>query len=214
MATEPGADERRIAYLLRQEIDGPTADQTEEQRQLIPPPPAYAPDVPGDDAADWVDEILAQTRTPAKKAPLAEQDESGDQGGDPAEGEDPNTAAPSGWMRVQHGYYPTVPTVLPIPQQPAAALSPKTRALLYNAAAAGTGWGLGLLDLFSRAITACGTDTSIGGALALGIGSCLVIAHVWDRRTRHWWIGLAWAARIPLATAITALALYTPGTQL
>jgi hypothetical protein len=33
---------------------------------------------------------------------------------------------------------------------------------------------------------------------------------VWDRRTRHWWPGLAWAARIPLATAITALALWAP----
>jgi hypothetical protein len=38
----------------------------------------------------------------------------------------------------------------------------------------------------------------------------LLIAHVWDRRTRHWWPGIAWAARIPLATALLALALWAP----
>jgi hypothetical protein len=33
---------------------------------------------------------------------------------------------------------------------------------------------------------------------------------VWDRRTRHWWPGIAWAARIPLATAVLAVALWAP----
>lgn len=90
------------------------------------------------------------------------------------------------------------------------AISPKTRSFLYNASAAGAGWALGLYHQFAWALNDCGTSTGISGALVLGIGGSLLIAHVWDRRTRHWWPGIAWAARIPLATAMLALALYAP----
>src|SRR5438128_6875689 len=91
-----------------------------------------------------------------------------------------------------------------------AAISPRTRRFLYNASAAGTGWLLGLYRQFASAIADCGHTTGIGGALVLGVGSCLLIAHLWDRYTRHWWPGIAWAARIPLATALVAPALYAP----
>lgn len=90
-----------------------------------------------------------------------------------------------------------------------AALSHRTRKFLYNASAAWAGWGLGLYDQFADAIADLGRD-SISGAIVLGVGSCLLIAHVWDRRTRHWWPGIAWVARIPLATALVALALWAP----
>jgi len=96
------------------------------------------------------------------------------------------------------------------PERATTAFSPRTRKALYNASAAGAGWGLGLYRLFATAIADCGQQTSIGGALALGIGGTLLIAHVWDRRTRHWWPGIAWVARIPLATAVLALALWAP----
>lgn len=92
------------------------------------------------------------------------------------------------------------------------ALSPRTRKLLYNASAAGTGWALGLYHQFAAAIADCGHQTGTSGALTLGIGGSLLIAHVWDRRTRHWWGPLAWCARIPLATALLALLLWAPGT--
>lgn len=91
-----------------------------------------------------------------------------------------------------------------------AALSPKTRTALYNISAAGAGWVLGLYQQMAAALADCGDNYSIGGALVLGIGGCLLIAHVWDRRTRNWWPGIAWAARIPLATAMAALALWAP----
>lgn len=116
----------------------------------------------------------------------------------------------SGWLRPDPAYYPRPHPPAWITEDPARApISPKTRAGLYNATAAGAGWGLGLYDQFAAAIEDCGNQ-SIGGALVLGCGACLLIAHVWDRRTRHWWVGLAWAARIPLATAILALALWAP----
>ncbi|MGW3135920.1 hypothetical protein [Streptomyces sp. NPDC001139] len=110
------------------------------------------------------------------------------------------------------GYWPHphVPAVLVhAPERAVAALSPRTRAFLYNASAAGAGWILGLYSKFAWAIHDLG-KSSISGAIVLGVGGTLLIAHVWDRRTRHWWPGIAWAARIPLATAILALALWAP----
>lgn len=166
----------------------------------IPPPPNYPPNTPAAGAPDWVEDILAKRAATAEPAP------------------EPEPAPPSAWLQPQPGYYPDAPHlpafVTTAPEKVGTALSPKTRALFYNATAACTGWGLGLLDLFRYALADCDAQTSISGALVLGIGSCLLIAHVWDRRTRHWWIGLAWVARIPLATALTALALYAPASQL
>jgi hypothetical protein len=131
--------------------------------------------------------------------------------------EDPaNTAAKAGstgtnWWTPQPGYYPQPHTPAFLTNTPPRdALSPKTRAALYNTAAAGTGWALGLYAPFAAALEDCGSNYSIGGALVVGVGGCLLIAHVWDRRTRHWWPVLAWAARIPLATAVLALALWAP----
>jgi hypothetical protein len=114
-------------------------------------------------------------------------------------------AAPGYWPR------PHAPAFAArLPERAAAAISPGTRRLFYNASAAGAGWMLGLYHQFADALADCGTNYSISGALVLGIGGSALIAHVWDRRTRHWWPGIAWAARIPLATAVLALALWAP----
>ncbi|MET7457693.1 hypothetical protein ABZT03_38760 [Streptomyces sp. NPDC005574] len=117
----------------------------------------------------------------------------------------PFTPQPDYWPR------PHVPEVLTRPGvRMQAAIAPGTRRLLYNASAAAAGWGLGLYQQFAHAIADCGQQTSIGGAIVLGVGATILIAHVWDRRTRHWWPGNAWVARIPLATAILAVALWAP----
>lgn len=130
---------------------------------------------------------------------------------DEPEQEQPDRPAP---FAPQPDYWPRphLPAaVTRIPDQAATAISPRTRKALYNATAAGAGWGLGLYQQFAGAITDCGQQTSFSGALTLGVGGCLLIAHVWDRRTRHWQPALlAWAARIPLATALLALALWAP----
>ncbi|MFE3907211.1 hypothetical protein ACFXPY_45095 [Streptomyces sp. NPDC059153] len=108
----------------------------------------------------------------------------------------------------QPQYWPEVTKTVPKP-----ALSAGTRRLLYNVSAGAAGWFLGLTPQISVAIETCGVATSIGGALVLGGGICLATAAFWDRRTRHWYQPLAWAARIPLMSAITALALYAPASQ-
>ncbi|CAK7285076.1 hypothetical protein [Streptomyces misionensis] len=128
----------------------------------------------------------------------------------PTAPEDPEQGRAAGWLRPDPGYYPRPHAPAFITQAPARVpLSPRTRAALYNASAAGTGWALGLYDPLANALADCGHQ-SISGALTLGVGACLLVAHFWDRRTRHWWPGLAWAARIPLATAVLALALWAP----
>jgi hypothetical protein len=153
------------------------------------------------DADDWWNNLYDDEDTePAE--PVDEET--------PAETEDDEQAGP-GWWAPQPGYWPRphIPAALThAPEK--IAISPRTRAFLYNASAAGAGWGLGLYHQFAAAVADCGQQYSISGALVLGVGGCLVIAHVWDRRTRHWWPGIAWAARIPLATAIVALAFWTP----
>lgn len=184
--TSPDADELRIRSILRKLGVGP--DATPPAMPPDPPPPAYKP---GPAREDWW--------SPAEPV----EDDTDDE---PDE-EQPRPFAP------QPDYWPRphIPAALTtVPDKAAAAISPGTRRLLYNASAAGAGWALGLYDQFAAALADCGTNYSISGAIVLGVGGSLLIAHVWDRRTRHWWGGIAWCARIPLATAVLALALWAP----
>ncbi|MFI9630952.1 hypothetical protein [Streptomyces sp. NPDC052042] len=120
------------------------------------------------------------------------------------------------WLRPAATYYPRPrnPFSPAEGEEAKPALSAGTLRLLANAGAAGVGYWLGLVPLIGYAIEECGRTTSIGGALTLGFGVVLFVAHVWDRKTRHWNPLLAWVARIPLASAITALALYAPASQI
>ncbi|MGC5401879.1 hypothetical protein ACPXCP_39835 [Streptomyces sp. DT20] len=123
------------------------------------------------------------------------------------------------WLRPAKTYYPRLRNPLspaaPVDGQEAAkpALSAGTLRLLANAGAAGAGFLLGLVPMFGSWIEECG-ETSIGGALVLGGSITFVLTHFWDRHTRHWHPVLAWVARIPLASVITALALYAPASQI
>jgi hypothetical protein len=194
MDTEPGADERRIKALLRQRGVGPDA---------VPPPlPPGPPPAGFESGEDWWE--------PKPTAPTPDDyDEPEPDDTDTEEGEG---EAVSGRFTPQPGYWPRphMPAAIGrVRDQAPAAVSPGTRRLLYNATAAGAGWLLGLYDQFAWAINDLGKD-SIGGALVLGFTGTALIAHLWDRRTRHWWTGIAWVARIPLATAICALALWAP----
>jgi len=152
------------------------------------------------ETGDWWNDLYRDDATKPAKQP-------------PADDEPDDAPDGPGWFAPQPDYYPHphLPAALThAPERAAAALSPKTRAALYNISAAAAGWGLGLYHQCAHAIADCGQQTSTAGGLTLGIGACLLIAHLWDRRTRHWWPGIAWAARIPLATTVVALALWAP----
>lgn len=182
MSRDLGPDERRVQHWLRRRGVGPDAHG----------------DTMAANADDWWNKLYDEDDP---KAPAEE----------PA-AKDTATSGPN-WWAAQPDYYPRphLPAALTTaPERASAALSPKTRGALYNASAAGAGWGLGLYQQCAAALADCGQNYSISGALVLGVGTCLLVAHVWDRRTRHWWAGLAWVARIPLATTIVALALWAP----
>jgi hypothetical protein len=86
----------------------------------------------------------------------------------------------------------------------------RVRWALYNGGAGLVGWGLGLERLDHWTITTCARDTgSPTAAIILGLGLIAAVRYLIDRRTRHWWPPLAWFCRIPLATAVLGLALYT-----
>jgi hypothetical protein len=83
--------------------------------------------------------------------------------------------------------------------------------LLYNASAAGAGWGLSWEGRLHEVLVSCGRETSDPyAAMILGAAVVGATAILIDRRTRGWWWPLAWVCRIPLAAAVLALALYTP----
>ncbi|MFI7293987.1 hypothetical protein [Streptomyces sp. NPDC050121] len=206
MSRTPGADERRIRHFLNRLGARPLGHPAPQGTLMTdtPAPRKSAPRLP-----DWW-----RSRTPAPPAadPASELDWWDALYADDTTSDEDARQPDSRWTP-QPDYWPRphIPVALTAtPERAAAAISPKTRAALYNASAAGAGWGLGLYQPCAAALADCGTNYSTSGALVLGIGGCLLIAHVWDRRTRHWWPGIAWAARIPLATTILALALWAP----
>lgn len=86
----------------------------------------------------------------------------------------------------------------------------RLRVLAYNGSAALTGWGLGIVPRLHGLIAECAHDTgSPGAALVVGVAMTIAIGLLIDRRTRGWWGPLAWTCRIPLASAVLALGLYT-----
>ncbi|RLL68151.1 hypothetical protein [Streptomyces sp. Z26] len=94
------------------------------------------------------------------------------------------------------------------------ALDHRTVVLLYNGSAAGVGYLARLVPTIHNWIAECGRDTSVVPALLVGIGVIAAIGQQWDRHTRGWYAPLAWAARIPLASAVLALGLYSPAAAL
>jgi hypothetical protein len=103
---------------------------------------------------------------------------------------------PSAGARAQHEY---------------AQLPRRTRWLLYNGTAAAAGYWVQLAPLMEGWITDCGSSTSPGGGIGLGVGLIIAAGALIDHPTRGWWGPLPWLCRIPLASAVLALLLYAPG---
>ncbi|MEU0102410.1 hypothetical protein [Streptomyces sp. NPDC006267] len=98
---------------------------------------------------------------------------------------------------------------------------PRLRAVAYNATAAGAGWWCGLGPWMFDGITHYGLVHNVERGVWVGIGLTTVTllvearTHAWRRPDRPALVRIAgWAGRIPLATALTALALYGPDATL
>lgn len=205
MTTTPGADERRIRYALHKRGLG-----------YAPQPPA-AP-ASGD---EWWDRLYEDAddhhgaATPRRRripplrrpaAPKAEPEPAEQPEADPewetAEPVDESTPAAVARDRRSPGRRLNAEY---------ASLPHRTRVLLYNGTTAGTGYTLGIVHLFTSWITGAQNDTgSIAAALIIGTGLVITLGVLVDRRTRPWWGPLPWLCRIPLASAVLALALYAP----
>jgi hypothetical protein len=165
-----------------------------------------------DGEGDWLDKLWADDDlAPAVRTQPVDTDaDTADTGADTAEDDDQEEVEERRkWLRREPGYWPEPR----LPALPRPALSDKAKRGFYNAGAAGAGWYLGLGPTISGWIADCGRHYSISAALILGGGICLGIAVLWDSRTQHWYRPLRWLARIPLATAVTALALYAPASH-
>ncbi|MGW9299407.1 hypothetical protein ACWHA3_01090 [Streptomyces cyaneofuscatus] len=98
---------------------------------------------------------------------------------------------------------------------------PRLRAVLYNATAAAAGWYLGLGPWMFQGITHYGQAHNVQRGVWVGAGLTLFSlavearTHAWRRPDRPVLTRAAgWAGRIPLATALSALALYGPDATL
>jgi hypothetical protein len=215
MTAAPGADERRARLNLLRALDGarpvPPPPRTRDWLDDIiddrePPAPArpVAPRLP-----DWRKRETADLIPPAESLPepvavagtVGEQPEeaASDVEGEPVKPRprrDPHRYLPIPTDRVHHAY---------------AGLPARARAVLYTGGAAGLGWAFGLPQTMHSWIADCGHDQGPTAGLVLGAGLILACAVLVDRRTRGWWPPLAWVCRIPLASALLALALYAPG---
>lgn len=213
MTAQPGADELRIRTILKQRGVGPDA----QPQPTIPPKPA----VPPQRARDWLDDILD---TPAGPEPEAEE----------APREDKPARRPVKFRKVRKPDAPTTTTTTPTgrPLKTPAAFTQRLRTTVegrlpngkllnkqhaartaYWASAAGAGWLLGAGPWFLACL-----NFYIGGGFygtAVLVVLALLILTV-DSRThalrgpgRHPVARAAgWVARIPLASALLAIALY------
>ncbi|WP_055591136.1 hypothetical protein [Peterkaempfera griseoplana] len=138
-------------------------------------------------------------------------------------GEDSSTPGPDSdadspvrwWQRKPLAWDPPAAPLVMRWRAPAPDLTRRRRHLLYNGAAAAVGWWSGLGPWCQHLIADFGHG-SVRDGLTCG-ALCLFAALPIDLRT-HAWRGagyplvraLGWVGRIPLATAVVAVALYGP----
>jgi hypothetical protein len=215
MTAAPGADERRARLNLIRALNGGPAvsprprdwlDDILDDRPTPAGPPPVAPRLP-----DWRKGETADLSGPAVERPEQPAPEPAQGPQEPPAGgwadEDPDPARARPQAPAGRALEPAVKQARHAYEQ----LPRRVRTLLYTGGAAAAGWAFHLPQTFKSWITACGHDTTTSGALILGAGIVLACGVLVDRRTRNWWGPLPWLCRIPLASALLALALYAPG---
>lgn len=201
MSREQDADERRIRNLLRRRGVGPDAAPPERTTVSVSVP--HEP--------DWVDQIIAE------RAPDTGPDQSG-----PA---DPGESTP--WWKADKATAPAAPiqeqpgvhvTIVP---PPAAPVDPRRARIrwwvLRRGTAACAGWLLGLGPLVQQRLTESGPGAT-GFALLLWLvawyAAAKLLRLVPGEAIQEVRDAADWAAHIPSATVLLALALHTPGAML
>jgi hypothetical protein len=200
-----GPDERRISNWLRRRGVGPDAIPPERTTVSV-----TAPHEP-----DWLDRIIADT------APDSGPDQSG-----PA---DPGESTP--WWKTSKDTTPAAPAPVPVQEQPgvhvtivpppAPPVDPRRARIrwwvLRRGTAAGVGWLLGLGPVVQQRLLESGPG-AVGFALLLWLvawyAAAKVLRLVPAEAIQEVRDAADWAAHIPSATVLFALALHTPGAML
>jgi hypothetical protein len=182
MSTHPGADELRIRGILRSRGVGPDA----------PPPTPPIPPKPTARPRDWLDDILDAPPPPAAPVP-------------PAPPAPPTVPAPPA---------PRAPRRKPAPRQ---ALTdawdntpPRLRWLAYHAAAATAGWRLGIVDWATDTTAWYAAGHWIAPSAWVVYGLTAAACGLY-RRSRAFAWPIAWAAAIPISSAVAGVLLYGTG---
>lgn len=189
MSTQQGADERRIAQILRQRGVGPDA-----RSSVAPPIPRQRP-------KDWLDDIIATDLAPPPAPEPA----------GPATGPAPEPKLKAPKKTKKPGKKPKAKA--PAPRQSLldahASIPPRLRWLAYHATAAGAGWWLGWVDwgTSTAAWYAAGHWTSTSAWVLYGLGLCACALY---RRSRRWAWPFAWAAAVPVSSIVVGVLLYAP----
>jgi hypothetical protein len=195
MAAAPGADERRIRNLLLRRGVGPDA----------PPAPPAPPVTEPAREPDWFDRLYADEQPAAVEPDAGEQHRWYS-----VTKEDEPPDAPS-WTALPGVHVTITPT-------PGAAISPRRARIrwwtLRRGTAATVGWWIGLGPATSSALTESGS-----GAIGLGValyvvawyGGTLLLRCIPAEAVDEVRTAVDWAARLPSATVLLALALHTPG---
>lgn len=201
--TKPGADERRIAQLLRQRGVGPDAE-----------PPPVVPPIPAQRPRDWLDDILASNTAPkpepaktpqAAADPVPPDDDEDDL--EPACQNKPRTKTRRPTPRREErdearqsliDAWNNIPT--------------RVRWLIRHATAAAAGWPLGWVGwgTDTAAWYAAGHWVSPSAFVLYGLGGCVLSLY---RRARTWAWPLAWAAAVPVSSIALGVLLYGTGYQ-
>lgn len=199
MSRSQGADELRIRALLRQNGVGPNP---------IPPKPTGRP-------RDWLDDILnsppPRPTTPAVP-PVA-------QPATPPEPKQITTAKPKK-KRKKKTKKPTATapraafdTQVSDPRQSLLdawqGIPPRIKWLGYHASAAFLGWTTGLVS-WATYVTAWIAATGFLGVQPVFWYCAAAATFLLYRRTRGWWLPVAWLAAVPACSTVVGVLLYAP----
>ena len=198
MTTEPDAAELAIRSRLIELVDGPPP---------VPPKPTARP-------KDWLDDILDATPEDAAEAPVAPEPATVPAPQPVEKPAEPRPAKPG--KKKQKKAKPGAPrtawdTRTPAPRQSLTEawdnVPYRLRWLAYHASAAYLGWSLGLVG-WATYVTGWIAHTGLVGPQAFFWYATAGVTVLVYRRTRGWWLPLAWLAAVPATSTVVGMLLY------
>ncbi|MFF3092290.1 hypothetical protein [Streptomyces cyaneofuscatus] len=216
--TNPDDDERQLRARLRRLIDGPPPKAPAQPNPLVQvryiPPPTAAPTAPADDDdedQELEDDEPEPTRPWWQLAPGPFRTAAPE----PAQAPEETEVAPGFYVTVNQPEPAAPPWTVPDPaaEQAAERLHRRRIWLAYHAGAAAVGWYFGLVGLM-RGLLADAGPAAPGAGVLMGLVTWIVASYLPGLPYMPPALRpvMVWAARIPVCSAVLALAFHAPGT--